>query len=440
MAYKQYLGARYVPLIDGDWDENKVYEPLTVVNYLNNSYTSKKTVPAGTLPTNSTYWALTGNYNAGIGTLTQRVDTIDGEIVDINNAITNIEDVELPAVAAELNKAERNLASRNFIFIADSYGGLGWTSGVISRLSLTAHAINIGGAGFYAAGGGSNFQDGLEDYAATLTDDEKAAVTDIIVLGGVNDYNETVANIGAAIDAFNAYAKTTFPNAKIGCGCLSWMKRGNDIDGYVNRVIPTYQSKFSSTARCYYIPKMYVPMHNYANINSDGIHPNASGTAAIINYVSSWLLNGEADYVVNSSPTFTLVTGATGTLAINTKMNKDGVDVLFSGGTLTLPDAKTYNSYSALTKIGELSGGCVSGHVSTGLSVTGMADFIMEVPCTFVTSTSHTCNGVALLNFYDGRVDISGVCVDYATGANTYGTCTTVVLGSAHAHVGLLSC
>ena len=68
MAVTQYIGARYVPLFADpiDWDINKGYEPLTIVYYQGNSYTSKQHVPSGTDITNTDYWALTGNYNAQI--------------------------------------------------------------------------------------------------------------------------------------------------------------------------------------------------------------------------------------------------------------------------------------------------------------------------------------------------------------------------------------
>ena len=48
---KQYIGARYVPKFDGDYNSEKEYEPLTIVTYMFNSYTSKKIVPPGILPT-----------------------------------------------------------------------------------------------------------------------------------------------------------------------------------------------------------------------------------------------------------------------------------------------------------------------------------------------------------------------------------------------------
>lgn len=49
-----------------DWDRTKTYEPLTIVYHQGNSYTSRQSVPAGADITDTTYWALTGNYNAQI--------------------------------------------------------------------------------------------------------------------------------------------------------------------------------------------------------------------------------------------------------------------------------------------------------------------------------------------------------------------------------------
>ena len=66
MATRQYIGARYVPQIMGEWDKNRGYEALSIVTYLNTSYTSKKTVPVGIEISNSEYWVATGNYNAQV--------------------------------------------------------------------------------------------------------------------------------------------------------------------------------------------------------------------------------------------------------------------------------------------------------------------------------------------------------------------------------------
>lgn len=64
--YNTYVGMRYVPIFDGEWDRTKTYEPLVIVSNQGNSYTSRTFVPTGVDITNETYWALTGNYNAQV--------------------------------------------------------------------------------------------------------------------------------------------------------------------------------------------------------------------------------------------------------------------------------------------------------------------------------------------------------------------------------------
>ena len=63
---RQYVGARYVPKIMGEWNKTLQYEALSVVTYMGNSFTSKVSVPANVEITNEDYWANTGNYNAQV--------------------------------------------------------------------------------------------------------------------------------------------------------------------------------------------------------------------------------------------------------------------------------------------------------------------------------------------------------------------------------------
>ena len=92
MTVKQVIGARYVPLFSEpiDWDNTKTYEPLTIVYYGGNSYTSKQAVPKGIDITNTDYWALTGNYNAQIEQYRNEVNAFDGRI-DSNTTAINAE-------------------------------------------------------------------------------------------------------------------------------------------------------------------------------------------------------------------------------------------------------------------------------------------------------------------------------------------------------------
>ena len=113
MAVTQYIGARYVPLFytasdnSNDWEAGVLYEPLTIVMYLNQSYTSKKQVPAsvGNPADNPEYWILTGGYNAQVAQLAQDVQDLDDRLdyrttvkyvsigasinLDVNDNLTN---------------------------------------------------------------------------------------------------------------------------------------------------------------------------------------------------------------------------------------------------------------------------------------------------------------------------------------------------------------
>ena len=75
-----YVGHRYVPKIFGEWDNSQLYEPLSIVQYQGNSFTSRQYVPTGVEITNEEYWASTGNYNAQIEFYRQDVSELSSEI------------------------------------------------------------------------------------------------------------------------------------------------------------------------------------------------------------------------------------------------------------------------------------------------------------------------------------------------------------------------
>lgn len=104
----QYVGARYVPLFAEplEWDKTKAYEPLTIVLYQGNSYTSRQYVPVGIELTNESFWAKTGNYNAQIEQYRQDVKTLEGRITANANAIETETTNRTAAVSAEMERAQ----------------------------------------------------------------------------------------------------------------------------------------------------------------------------------------------------------------------------------------------------------------------------------------------------------------------------------------------
>ena len=79
-----YVGQRYVPKIFGDWDNSKIYEPLSIVQYQGASYTSRQYVPSGVEITNEEYWASTGNYNVQVEQYRQDVRNLKKDIDKFN--------------------------------------------------------------------------------------------------------------------------------------------------------------------------------------------------------------------------------------------------------------------------------------------------------------------------------------------------------------------
>lgn len=108
-GYK-YVGARYVPLFSDplEWNSNTSYEPLTIVLYQGNSYTSRQYVPMGIQIDNTEFWALTGNYNAQIEQYRQEVAALR-ERLNLTS-FTEAVSLELPvgSVFATRGYAEMN--------------------------------------------------------------------------------------------------------------------------------------------------------------------------------------------------------------------------------------------------------------------------------------------------------------------------------------------
>lgn len=119
--YNVYVGARYVPIFDGEWDNKKEYEPLVIVSYNGNSYTSKTYVPIGVDINDDKYWGLTGNYNAQVESYRKEVaslkEIVDTSVVTNINAILNgVDNTGKIEVSETLNKLiENNYGKRIYI-------------------------------------------------------------------------------------------------------------------------------------------------------------------------------------------------------------------------------------------------------------------------------------------------------------------------------------
>ena len=109
MTTNKYIGSRYVPLYIGVHDENKSYEPLSIVSNeaKTKTYTSKQTVPVGVPIDNEDYWAQSGYFQDGI--------------VDIHPDIYEVASYDQPTFTVTKGEEEAELK----LGVADSYSAGG---------------------------------------------------------------------------------------------------------------------------------------------------------------------------------------------------------------------------------------------------------------------------------------------------------------------------
>ena len=258
----QYIGARYVPKfyknsVDHDsieWESDVAYEPLTVVSYLYDSYTSKIPVPStvGNPADNSHYWARTGQFNAAIAALQEEMGAVKLRVTDIETQNGNATlETTAQTLSGAINELKDNIekipTNRKFILIGDSYGyGVrgggqsrvtGWIQYFANKFPNQTYYYNQDVPvenvfSFTAPIAGNGFEGLLRFIAAHYLDDVNfEEITDIVVIGGNNDdRSATGSAIRGAIDSFCNYARSTFPNAEIRIGAMAISAKGLMID------------------------------------------------------------------------------------------------------------------------------------------------------------------------------------------------------------------
>lgn len=90
MAIKKYIGARYAPKFMGAWDKTSEYAALSVVYTNDQSYVSRKTVPANTEITNTEFWIKSADWNAQVAEYNQNVERYEKEVLKYADTVNNI--------------------------------------------------------------------------------------------------------------------------------------------------------------------------------------------------------------------------------------------------------------------------------------------------------------------------------------------------------------
>ena len=331
MAATQYVGARYVPLFyknsDGtpEWRAGVAYEPLTIVTYNGNSYTSKIPVPSniGNPSANNRYWASTGIYNQQVENLRVQVEELQ-EQADTTEANTN---------ALMAHSFDPRLTGRKIVIITDSYGvpqdqGLTvWTTIFKNHLSLT-EGVNC----FTYARGGAGFANGewLNVLQNNTPDIDLSEITDVFVAGGCNDYGQSEINILTAISAFRTACLAKYPNALITIATIGHTKQQSYRDASLQQMRAYYNAisrgirVLTGTENALHRMDMY-----YDDVHPNSVGADRVGVAAACAFINgSVTVNDYQDLTLTAKTGFTLGTG-------NYRMSQHGNIITFSGDNRT---------------------------------------------------------------------------------------------------------
>lgn len=106
----RYVGARYVPVPMGDWDNSVNYEPLSMVTVEGDTYISKKYVPAGIGVSNTSYWAKMSVFSQQLARISMLYTEMAGQITDIIGDVDSIED-DIDGLTDDLETAQNDITA-----------------------------------------------------------------------------------------------------------------------------------------------------------------------------------------------------------------------------------------------------------------------------------------------------------------------------------------
>lgn len=264
---RQYVGARYVPKVMGEWNKAIQYEALSIVTYAGNSFTSKVPVPANIDISNKTYWVNTGNYNAQVEAYRQQTSQLENHL---NSEIID----------------RKNDTKDNILWIGDSYS-VNYNHKLPNGVRYMLNAKNWyeyskGGAGFLGAWAGLSFNDLIEQAKNELSASQKEMIKYVYIVGGANDSSFSWTQLKDKVVSTVQNARNSFPNAQV---CFIFASCAYD----------TYLDLFTKAKNMVndnYVPCIFALPYYYltgAFYNTDNLHFTEEATNYIISVISNLL-------------------------------------------------------------------------------------------------------------------------------------------------------
>ena len=234
---------------------------------------------------------------------------IDNEVRDRKTADTNLEKnindngKLLSALRQEFNSTR---TAKSVVIIGDSYAEgytpdgnvTGWADKIASSMPYCTFKIKYsGGAGFshVSASTGKKFIDLLNEAGNEMTEANRNNVSLVLIGGGINDRDQTKADLKTAIDTFSSRCRELYPYADIIYAFIGWSNSSS-----VRNQLRTECSNLRScrTSGMKIITSTAFTLHDYKYFSSDGIHPNNDGQDALAQTMAGVILGSEPNITI----------------------------------------------------------------------------------------------------------------------------------------------
>ena len=269
-----------------EWSDTREYEPLTIVTYQGNSYTSMQYVPTSISIADTAYWALTGNFNAQVEAYRAEVRAFDDRInanaaaINANTAAINENAAAINANAAAIAQEKTDRTTNVMLAFGDSFGvdtisqGPVWCEITANKLQATElHNYCVGGATFNTTKE-KNFFVQVDKAISEIKNPEYVKYVGIV--GGTNDGSNSIAD---AIVSLVAKINSAFPNAVIGIG-LNASKQDILSYGAKQKRIAALNLNGNFATPVFIDSVVYTQLAKDCMMD-DNIHPTAKGSNRI---------------------------------------------------------------------------------------------------------------------------------------------------------------
>lgn len=150
MAIKKYVGARYAPQFMGAWDKASEYAALSVVYTNEQSYVSRKIVPANTEITNTEFWIKSADWNAQVTQYSQNVEQYQANVEQYNqnvktyNAnVNNFFDATIHAYNTKEEMVDDTTIQPEYTLITCGANAVGDGGGSLYKVASTTSATAV---------------------------------------------------------------------------------------------------------------------------------------------------------------------------------------------------------------------------------------------------------------------------------------------------------